>query len=61
MSFLRIGKTQATEIIPEVRQKLAYSTIVNIMGVDVLATQGARASAAMIFTMFNRINSVPAR
>ena len=34
--------------------------IVNIMGADVLATQGARALAAMIFTMFNRINSVPA-
>ena len=61
MSFLRIDMTQATEIIPEVRQELAYSTIVNIMGVDVLATQGARASAAMIFTMLNRINSVPAR
>ena len=34
--------------------------IVNIMGADVLATQGARVSAAMIFTKFNRINSVPA-
>ena len=31
------------------------------MGDDVLATQGARASATMIFTMLNRINSVPAR
>ena len=31
------------------------------MGADVLATQGARASAIMIFTMLNRINSVPAR
>ena len=31
------------------------------MGVDVLATRGARASATMIFTMLNRINSVPAR
>ena len=30
------------------------------MGADVLATQGARASAAMIFTMFNRMNLVPA-
>ena len=35
--------------------------IVNIMGVDVLATQGARASATTIFTMLNWINSAPAR
>ena len=35
--------------------------IVNIMGVDVLATQGARASATMILAVLNRINSVPAR
>ena len=33
--------------------------IVNIIGADVLATQGAWASATMIFTMLNRINSVP--
>ena len=31
--------------------------IVNIMGADVLATQGARASATMILTMPNWINS----
>ena len=30
--------------------------IVNIMGADVTATQGARASATMIFTMLNLIN-----
>ena len=35
--------------------------IVNIMGADDLATQGARASATMILTMLDRINSVPAR
>ena len=35
--------------------------IVNIIGADVLATQGARASAAVIFTMLNQINSNPAR
>ena len=35
--------------------------IVNIMCADVLATQGARASATMTFTMMDRINSVPAR
>ena len=34
--------------------------IVNIMGADVLVTQGARASAAMILTLLNWINSVPA-
>ena len=28
------------------------------MGADVLATQGASASAIMIFTMLNRINSI---
>ena len=30
------------------------------MGADVLAMQGARASAPMIFTMLNQINSVSA-
>ena len=35
--------------------------IVNIMGADILVTQGAMASATMIFTMLNRINSVPSR
>ena len=35
--------------------------IVNIMGADDLATQGAGASATVIFTMLNRINSVSAR
>ena len=31
------------------------------MGADVLATQGANASAIMVFTMLNRINSIPRR
>ena len=35
--------------------------IVNIVGADVLATQGARASATMLLTMLNRNNSVPIR
>ena len=35
--------------------------IVNIMGADVLATQGAQASATVIFTMLERINAGPAR
>ena len=34
--------------------------IVNIMDTDVLVTQGARASATIIFTMFDRNNFVPA-
>ena len=34
--------------------------IVNIMGADGLATQGAGASAAVIFTMLYRINSLSA-
>ena len=34
---------------------------VNIMGDNVVATQGASASATMVFSMLNRINSVPAR
>ena len=43
----------------ETRTYLLY--IVNIMGADVLTTQGARASATMIFTILNQIHSVPAR
>ena len=35
--------------------------IINIMAADVIAMQGARASATMIFTMLNRINLVPVR
>ena len=31
------------------------------MAADVLATQGATASATMILTKLNRVNSVPAR
>ena len=35
--------------------------IINIMAADVLATQGARASATMILSLLNRVYSVPAR
>ena len=31
------------------------------MSAEVLATQGARASATMILTMLNQINAAPAR
>ena len=61
MSFLHIDMMQVVEILPQVRQELNLLYIVNIMGADVLATQGAKASATMIFTMLNQINSVPAR
>ena len=59
ISFLHVDMTQVVEILPQVRRTY-LSYMVNIMGADVLATQGARASATMIFTMLNRINSVPA-
>ena len=35
--------------------------IVKVMGADVLATQGARSTAAVILVMLHRNNSVPAR
>ena len=38
--------TQEIKILPHVRQDLTY--IVNIIGADVLATQGAKASATVI-------------
>ena len=31
------------------------------MGAYILATQGDRASATMLFALLNRINSIPAR
>ena len=61
MSFFHIDMAQVVEILPQVWQELTYSTraywfyIVNIMGAYVLGTQGARASATMIFTMLNWI------
>ena len=57
--FLHIDMTQTAETLPQVRQGHLFY-IINIMAADDLATQGARASATMIFTMLNRINSVPA-
>ena len=61
MSFLHTDMTQVIEILPHVRQELNLFYIVNIMGADVLATQGARASATMLFAMWNWDNSVPTR
>ena len=63
ISFLHIDRTHTGSWNPlscKTRTYLFY--IVNIMGADVLATQGARASATMILTnimtMLNRNNSV---
>ena len=54
ISFLHIDMTQVVEILTHVRQKL------NIKGADVLATQGAMASANMALIMLNWNYSVPA-
>ena len=60
ISFLHTDMTQVVYIPPhKISTYLFY--IVNIMGTDVLAIQGARASATMILTMLNRNNLVPAR
>ena len=45
MSFLHIDMTHVVEILPQVRQELYLFYMVSIMGAEVLATQGARASA----------------
>ena len=58
MSLLHINMTQVVEVLPRVRQELTYSAL-NIMVADVLVTQGARASATMILSMLNWVNSVP--
>ena len=60
MSFLHTDFAQPVGIYSLMKQGLTYSTKVNIMGDDALATQGNGASAT-ILTMLNRINSVPAR
>ena len=52
--------TQVVKILPQVKQRTYLLCIVNIMGADVLATQGARASATKIFTMLIRIHSAEA-
>ena len=56
MSFLHIYMAQVVEI--QTKTYLFY--IVNNMGADILATQGARAATIIAFTMLNCINSVPA-
>ena len=56
MSFLHVCMAQVVEI--QTKTYLFY--IVNNMGADILATQGARAATTIAFTMLNCINSVPA-
>ena len=38
---------------------MSWFYIVNIIGTDVFAMQGAKASAVMVFTMLKGINLVP--
>ena len=47
---------QVAEILSYIRLELIFY-IANTIGVDVLATQGARASSTMILTMLNRNKS----
>ena len=56
MSCLHAGSWNSS--LSKTRTCLFY--IINIMAADVLATQGARASATMILTYVNWVNSVPA-
>ena len=55
MSLLHIDMTQVVEILPHVKQG---PKLISSMVADDLATQGARASATMIFTTLNPISSV---
>ena len=50
--LLNLNLMQVIEILPPRRQGPTYHTHVNTMAADDLAPQGARASAAMILTMF---------
>ena len=47
MSFLHTDMQKIIEILPHIRPGLIYFTVI-IMVADVLATQGAKASATMI-------------
>ena len=60
LQFLSFLHTDMTQVVVR-KTRPCKLHIVNIMGVDVLATQGARASVTMILTILNRNNSVPTR
>ena len=51
VSFLNIEMAQPDEILPDGRQGCNCNTV-DIMAGDDLATQGARASPAMLLTLF---------
>ena len=61
ISFLHIDRTQVVGNPSSCKTRTYLLYIVNIMIVYVRATQGARATATMIFTMLNRISSISAR
>ena len=50
MSFLHTTETRVVEIPPRVIHRTCLFYIINIMAADVLAMQGAKASATMILT-----------
>ena len=50
MSFLHTNKTQVAENSSSSKTRTCLFYMINIMAADVLATQGARASATMILT-----------
>ena len=61
MSLLKIDTSEVVEIFSSCKTMTYLFYVFNKMAADDLATQGARASATMILTLLNRINSVPAR
>ena len=50
LSFFYIDKTQIVEILPREKNRTCIFHKANIMVADDLATEGARASTAMILT-----------
>ena len=52
--FLDTEKAQVVEIINSCKARICLSCLVNAMFADVLATEEARASAAMALTLFSR-------
>ena len=56
MSYLHINMTQVVENPSSSKTATYLFHVVNIMGAVALATQGARESATMIFTMLNPID-----
>ena len=57
---LHIAMTQVFEILPWVKRTYSTQSISWFL-TDDLATQGTRPTATMVFTMLNRIHSVPTR